>query len=38
VERASHRNERIMPLLETNDVDAPYFSLVLVPGVQVATR
>ena len=38
VERASHGNERIIPLLETNDVDAPYFSLVLVPGVQVATR
>lgn len=38
VERASHESERIMPLLETTDVDAPYFSLVLVPGVQVATR
>ena len=38
VERASHASERIIPLLETNDVDAPYFSLVLVPGIQVATR
>lgn len=38
VERASHANERIMALLDTNDVDAPYFSLVLVPGVHVAAR
>ena len=38
VERASLEDERIMALLETDDVDAPYFSLVLVPGVRVATR
>lgn len=38
VERASTDEERVRPLLETGDVDAPYFSLVLVPGTYIAER
>ncbi|MHB1709868.1 MAG: precorrin-2 C(20)-methyltransferase [Acidimicrobiales bacterium] len=38
VERASCDGQRVMPLLETDDVDAPYFSLVLIPGTHVAER
>lgn len=36
VERASCNGQRVMPLLETDDVDAPYFSLVLIPGTNIA--
>ena len=32
VERASCAEEKVIPLTETGDVTAPYFSLVLVPG------
>jgi len=32
VERATCEDQRIVPLAETADIDAPYFSLVLVPG------
>lgn len=32
VERASTPDERVLPLDDTVDVDAPYFSLVIVPG------
>jgi precorrin-2/cobalt-factor-2 C20-methyltransferase len=32
VERASCAGERVMPLADTAEVRAPYFSLVLIPG------
>ena len=32
VERASCPDQRVIPLVDTDDVCAPYFSLVLVPG------
>jgi len=32
VERASCPSEQVMPLADTGDVTAPYFSLVLIPG------
>ncbi len=32
VERATMDGERVMPLMEADDDDAPYFSLILVPG------
>jgi len=32
VERASCPSEHVMPLADTGDVTAPYFSLVLIPG------
>lgn len=35
VERASCQEQRVMPLLETGDVDAPYFSLVLIPDTHI---
>lgn len=38
VERASCAEERLLPLAETTGVDAPYFSVVLVPGPAVARR
>lgn len=38
VERASCDEQRVMPLLGTENVDAPYFSLVLIPGTHVADR
>ena len=38
VERASCESERVLPLTETLDVDAPYFSLVLIPGTGIAER
>lgn len=38
VERASCVTERVVPLAETEDVDAPYFSLVLIPGTGLETR
>jgi precorrin-2/cobalt-factor-2 C20-methyltransferase len=38
VERASCTDERIVPLTATGDVDAPYFSVVLVPGRALARR
>jgi precorrin-2/cobalt-factor-2 C20-methyltransferase len=38
VERASCPQERVVPLPETEGVDAPYFSLVLIPGSAVARR
>src|SRR5205814_508340 len=38
VERASCTDERILPLAATDDVDAPYFSVVLVPGRALARR
>jgi hypothetical protein len=38
VERASCAEQRVLPLLETGDVDAPYFSLVLIPGTHIAER
>ncbi|MEQ1698614.1 MAG: precorrin-2 C(20)-methyltransferase [Ilumatobacteraceae bacterium] len=38
VERASCATERVVPLADTSDVDAPYFSLVLIPGTGLAAR
>jgi precorrin-2/cobalt-factor-2 C20-methyltransferase len=38
VERASCADERVLPLAETAEVDAPYFSVVLVPGRALAQR
>jgi precorrin-2 C(20)-methyltransferase len=38
VERASCTEERILPVDETDGVDAPYFSLVLVPGRALGRR
>lgn len=38
VERASCATERVVPLADTADVDAPYFSLVLIPGTGLETR
>ena len=38
VERASCVDERILPVTETEGVDAPYFSLVLIPGVGLDAR
>jgi precorrin-2/cobalt-factor-2 C20-methyltransferase len=38
VERASCGDERVLPLAETDGVDAPYFSLVLVPGRALGRR
>jgi precorrin-2/cobalt-factor-2 C20-methyltransferase len=38
VERASCGDERVLPLAETDGVDAPYFSLVLVPGRELGRR
>ena len=38
VERASWAGERVLPLADTDGVDAPYFSLVLVPGAGLAQR
>jgi precorrin-2/cobalt-factor-2 C20-methyltransferase len=38
VERASCAGERVLPLAETAGVDAPYFSVVLVPGPALARR
>ena len=32
VERATMKNERILPLAEVDPTSAPYFSIVLVPG------
>ena len=38
VERASCSDERILPLAATGEVEAPYFSVVLVPGRALARR
>ena len=38
VERASCPTERVLPLADTADIDAPYFSLVLLPGAGLASR
>lgn len=38
VERASCTSERVVPLAETGEVEAPYFSLVLIPGTGLAAR
>ena len=38
VERASCDAERVLPLSATEDVDAPYFSLVLIPGTGISRR
>jgi precorrin-2/cobalt-factor-2 C20-methyltransferase len=38
VERASCAAERVLPLADTTGVDAPYFSLVLVPGRGIHQR
>jgi precorrin-2 C(20)-methyltransferase len=38
VERASCSEERILPVEETNGIEAPYFSLVLVPGRALGRR
>lgn len=38
VERASCPEERVLPLGDTDDVTAPYFSLVLVPGQGIRRR
>jgi precorrin-2 methylase len=38
VERASCASERVLPLNDTGEVDAPYFSLVLLPGVGLEQR
>ena len=38
VERASCDDERVLPLAATGAVDAPYFSVVLVPGRALGQR
>ncbi|MCU1346267.1 MAG: precorrin-2 C(20)-methyltransferase, partial [Acidimicrobiia bacterium] len=38
VERASCDSERVLPLNATHDVEAPYFSLVLLPGAGLNQR
>ena len=38
VERASCASERVVPLTDTGDVVAPYFSLVLIPGTGLNVR
>ncbi len=38
VERASCASERVLPLDDTDDVEAPYFSLVLLPGTGLDQR
>jgi precorrin-2/cobalt-factor-2 C20-methyltransferase len=38
VERASGEDQRVIPLLETGDIEAPYFSLVLIPGTHITER
>lgn len=38
VERASCAEEVVLPLADTDDVDAPYFSVVLVPGEGIGRR
>jgi precorrin-2/cobalt-factor-2 C20-methyltransferase len=38
VERASCTGEVVLPLADTDDVAAPYFSLVLVPGMGLGQR
>jgi precorrin-2/cobalt-factor-2 C20-methyltransferase len=38
VERASCADERVLPLADTGEVDAPYFSVVLVPGRALGRR
>jgi len=38
VERASCDGEIVLPLADTGDVDAPYFSLVLIPGRGIGRR
>jgi precorrin-2/cobalt-factor-2 C20-methyltransferase len=38
VERASCPSQRVVPLLDTADVEAPYFSLVLIPGPGLHAR
>jgi precorrin-2/cobalt-factor-2 C20-methyltransferase len=38
VERASSTRERVIPLVDTVGVDAPYFSLVLIPGKGLGQR
>ena len=38
VERASCSTEQIIPLTDTGDVVAPYFSLVLIPGSGLHAR
>ena len=38
VERASCPTERVLPLVDTTDISAPYFSLVLLPGTGLASR
>ncbi len=38
VERASCHEQRVLPLRETEDVKAPYFSLVLIPGTGLDER
>ncbi len=38
VERASCATERVLPLVDTADIDAPYFSLVLLPGNGLDSR
>jgi precorrin-2/cobalt-factor-2 C20-methyltransferase len=38
VERASCASERVVPLMDTDALDAPYFSLVLIPGTGLSSR
>ena len=38
VERASCPTELVLPLVDTTEIDAPYFSLVLLPGTGLASR
>lgn len=38
VERASCATERVVPLTDTADIEAPYFSLVLIPGTGLDAR
>jgi precorrin-2/cobalt-factor-2 C20-methyltransferase len=38
VERATWPDERVVPIVATDGIDAPYFSIVLIPGGGVARR
>ena len=38
VERASCATERVLPLTDTAEIEAPYFSLVLIPGTGLDAR
>lgn len=38
LEWATHRRQRVVPLAATNGIDAPYFSMVVVPGAGAIRR